>query len=457
MLAASRQYSSENDDVEISFSPLFVEGGTAPDLTLANRTAEGGTSSVLGACFNFANSIIGAGIIGIPYALMQCGFVLGILLLVSVAIIVYFSVVMMIDCGIRAQKYDLETLSRQLLGDRGYYLALFVMFIFGYGAQVAYLVIIGDTLPPVFDQFLGDTILSNRTFVMVLLAIFVILPLCLWRDLSALSWTSMLSVISDIAIVSIVILFSSSESKKQGTGLQLDSMPLYSSGVFAGIGAMSFAFVCQHNSFLVFKSLTIPSLDNWKYVASRSILFAFTLSLCLGLIGYLSFGTSTQGDLLNNFPSDHLPACFARLFLAVCMVFTFPLECFVARHCMFQIYHKLRSNSSSMFAFFQGSEFSGLSSDSTHSTTGLALNESESSTQEPSVILNDGHGHIDEATALEHITITLILWGSSLFIALAAHNLGVVLTITGQKNVPYFISYLVVVLAIFKQHWLCDI
>ena len=38
-----------------------------------------GKSSIFGASFNFVNSIVGAGIIGIPVAIKECGFVFGIL------------------------------------------------------------------------------------------------------------------------------------------------------------------------------------------------------------------------------------------------------------------------------------------------------------------------------------------------------------------------------------------
>jgi hypothetical protein len=97
----------------------------------------GATSSVMGASFNFINSIVGAGIIGIPYAIQQCGFVVGILMLALVAYLVDRSVVMLIDCGIKVGKLDYEDLSEHLLGWRGYYLSLMVMFMFAYGAQVS--------------------------------------------------------------------------------------------------------------------------------------------------------------------------------------------------------------------------------------------------------------------------------------------------------------------------------
>lgn len=51
----------------------------------------GRTSTVLGASFNFINSIVGAGIIGLPYAIKECGFFTGVFCLVMVAVIVNYS------------------------------------------------------------------------------------------------------------------------------------------------------------------------------------------------------------------------------------------------------------------------------------------------------------------------------------------------------------------------------
>ena len=49
-------------------------------------------SSIPGAVFNFLNSIVGAGIIGIPYAISVSGFATGIGLLVLVSFITIYSV-----------------------------------------------------------------------------------------------------------------------------------------------------------------------------------------------------------------------------------------------------------------------------------------------------------------------------------------------------------------------------
>jgi sodium-coupled neutral amino acid transporter 11 len=97
---------------------------------------------------------------------------------------------------------------------------------------------------------------------------------------------------------------------------------------------MSFAFVCQHNSFIVFKSLRHPTLPHWRQVASGSVGISFVLCLLLGVVGYLSFLEQTQGNILNNFPPTGAAVNAARGLLAFTMVLTYPLECFVTRHCL---------------------------------------------------------------------------------------------------------------------------
>ena len=54
-------------------------------------------SSILAASFNFINSIVGAGIIGLPFALYECGFVSGVLALLTVGCLTKLSVDMIIE------------------------------------------------------------------------------------------------------------------------------------------------------------------------------------------------------------------------------------------------------------------------------------------------------------------------------------------------------------------------
>lgn len=90
--------------------------------------------------------------------------------------------------------------------------------------------------------------------------------------------------------------------------------------IFAGFGAISFAFVCQHSSFLVYRSMAKGGVDRWASVTKWSVSIALIMGLTLALGGYLNFVNDTEGNILNNFSTEHKPASVARGFLAVTMV-----------------------------------------------------------------------------------------------------------------------------------------
>jgi sodium-coupled neutral amino acid transporter 11 len=54
----------------------------------------------------------------------------------------------------------------------------------------------------------------------------------------------------------------------------------------------------------------------------------------MALAGFLAFGSKTQGNVLNNFPSDNIMVNIARLCFGLNMLTTLPLEAFVCREVM---------------------------------------------------------------------------------------------------------------------------
>lgn len=89
---------------------------------------------------------------------------------------------------------------------------------------------------------------------------------------------------------------------------------LINSGVFQAIGVISFAFVCHHNSLLIYGSLKTPTMDRFARVTHYSTGVSMCACLVMALAGYLSFGEKTQGNVLNNFSSDNVMVNVARLY-----------------------------------------------------------------------------------------------------------------------------------------------
>lgn len=112
-----------------------------------------------------------------------------------------------------------------------------------------------------------------------------------------------------------------------------------STGIFQAIGVISFAFVCHHNSLLIYGSLKTPTLDRFSIVTHVSTSISLVACLVMAISGFLTFGSFTQGNVLNNFPSDNTLVNVARFCFGLNMLTTLPLEAFVCREVMFHYWY----------------------------------------------------------------------------------------------------------------------
>jgi solute carrier family 38 (sodium-coupled neutral amino acid transporter), member 11 len=102
-------------------------------------------------------------------------------------------------------------------------------------------------------------------------------------------------------------------------------------GIFQAIGVISFAFVCHHNSLLIYGSLKTPTLDRFSQVTHVSTLLSLVACCTLAVSGYVVFTDKTQGNILNNFPVNNTLINVARFCFGLNMFTTLPLELFVCR------------------------------------------------------------------------------------------------------------------------------
>jgi len=74
-----------------------------------------GQSTVTEASFNFINSIVGAGIIGLPFAVREAGLFLGIIMIIATGYLTDYSVRMLVDTAIKVKCNNYEDLCKVTL------------------------------------------------------------------------------------------------------------------------------------------------------------------------------------------------------------------------------------------------------------------------------------------------------------------------------------------------------
>ena len=165
----------------------------------------------------------------------------------------------------------------------------------------------GDTIPHVVRFVFPDlssvpvlSLFTNRQFIIVFCTIGVSYPLSLYRDIHKLSIASGLALCGMLIIVGSVMI----EGPHVSPLLKGDPSKRFSiiePGIFQAIGVISFAFVCHHNSLLIYGSLRTPTLDRFATVTHVSTVVSLVACSTMAISGYIVFTDRTQGNILNNF------------------------------------------------------------------------------------------------------------------------------------------------------------
>lgn len=175
-------------------------------------------SSVADAIFNFTNSIVGAGAIGLGGAIAISGGAISIALILFFGILTKLSLDLVIRLSITTPGAhgSYEDLAQVGLGTSGRILVMACKLFYSFGCLVAYIIVVKDNFAHGLQHLLYgdevtnngsylDSILQSEAWTTWVLASTVILPLCLLRDMTPLASLSVVSVFSMVAIVAIIV------------------------------------------------------------------------------------------------------------------------------------------------------------------------------------------------------------------------------------------------------------
>ncbi|GJE94466.1 amino acid transporter [Phanerochaete sordida] len=321
----------------------------------AKRTAGGG---LLDSVANMANSILGAGIIGLPYAVRQAGFVTGIILLVILCGVTDWTIRLIVVNAKMSGQNSYIGIMNHCFGPSGRAAVSFFQFAFAFGGMCAFGIIIGDTIPHVIRSVFPNlytvpvlSLLTKRQFIIALCTICVSYPLSLYRDIHKLSRASGLALVGMVIIVTSVLV----ESEHVTPDLKGDPakrFTVFGPGLFQAIGVISFAFVCHHNSLLIYGSLRTPTLDRFAKVTHISTAMSLVACCTLAISAYVVFTDKTQGNILNNFAANDTLINVARFCFGLNMFTTLPLELFVCREVIEQFFFSHETFNMQRHVFF---------------------------------------------------------------------------------------------------------
>jgi len=283
-----------------------VDEATNPSVSLESDL---NNASIFSCYCNLANTILGSGMLGLPYAFAHTGWVLGSLLIVLFGISSAFSLHTLALCAMtipgpssfyRVGHHAMPQLT--LVID-------FAVAIKCFGVATSYLIVIGDLMPDVMEHIGANAFWQDR-HVWVVIGFVLVAPLSCLRNLDSLKFTSFVSIVFVAFLTMLIVLYAcdvpgldpcadidasdTCVGDKGNFSLTMQTLRVLSIFVFG--------FTCQQNIFPVCNELRNRTPARVNIVIGGAIMTAISLYLIVASFGYSTYGDEVESDILVNYP-----------------------------------------------------------------------------------------------------------------------------------------------------------
>ncbi|KAF3329193.1 vacuolar amino acid transporter 1-like isoform X1 [Carex littledalei] len=249
-------------------------------------------------CFNGVNALSGVGILSIPYALAQGGW-LSMSLLLLLAVICYYTGLLLQKCmDSNSLVKTYPDIGELAFGQKGRIIVATTMYLELYFAAINFLILEGDNLEKLFPKvafnFAGLKIGGKQGFVVI--TSLIILPTTWLRSLSMLAYMSVGGVLASMVLM-VSVLWA---AVFNGIGFRQKGVVVNWEGIPTAVSLYAFCF-SGHSVFpTIYNSMQNPS----KF--SKVLLYCFavcTLNYAfMAVVGYLMYGQDIKSQITLNLP-----------------------------------------------------------------------------------------------------------------------------------------------------------
>ncbi|KAL6593366.1 hypothetical protein ACP70R_049021 [Stipagrostis hirtigluma subsp. patula] len=245
----------------------------------------------------------GIGILSVPFALSQAGW-LSLFIFIAIALICYYTGILLqrcIDSSSRIRSYP--DIGEAAFGRKGRIVAATLMYLELYLCAIDFLILEGDNLDKLFPAAsfrIGGHAKISGKHGFVLIASLVVLPTTWLRSLGKLAYISLGGVLASVVLIAAVVWVAASN----GVGFKPRGVLLKWTGVPAAISLYTFCF----SSHPVFPKIYTSMKDRKMFPKVMLVCFGVSV-LGYGLArvaGYLMYGESTMSQVTLNLPPGDL-------------------------------------------------------------------------------------------------------------------------------------------------------
>ncbi|KOC64133.1 Putative sodium-coupled neutral amino acid transporter 7 [Habropoda laboriosa] len=313
---------------------------TAPNPSSNGQTTRLGTNA-LSTIFLIVNATLGAGLLNFPQAFDKTG---GLITAIGTQLILLIfiaaALIILANCSDITNTSSMQDMFAKLYGQKSLFLCALCVTIYSFGCCLTFLIIVGDQFDRVLATYYGldycHTWYLARPFVTAITCSIFILPLCFFKTLNALSYTSSIGCITICYVVWLV--FYKNFTKVESPVNPMKIWPDNGFEVLQIIPVICFAYQSHMTAIPMYACMKERNIGKFTLCAILSMIICFTAYTLVGICGYATFGAGkVPSDILQGYTDRSVILLVAIIFIAIKNFTTYPIVLYCGRDALLSL------------------------------------------------------------------------------------------------------------------------
>lgn len=459
-----------------------------PPMHHPSRLTSTGTSAA-----SLVATMLGGGVLSLPYALSRAGVVLGIFYLFLATALNALSIEILFACSRKSGAISYEEIAEYTFGQRAKTICKILVLLMTMGGCIGYTILIRDLSVPLFESYVfGTQIFIKYTYFNTVIGfclVAIVSPLCFFTNLKALQFASKICMISICALICVLLvkLYMKYEvylgSETKGSSFNNTEKVSFISfdihDTFYSFPFMQVAFLCHFNALPVYTGLKMPTKLRIRKVIWSTVGSACVVYTIIGLAGYFfaynhkctakSSTTCVDGvpdNILNAFDLNDILIDFGRFCLLATVLLSLPLLVLPARHIFVSFFIKSSNTFDSLSQTEDDSDKESLEEPLLDSVSVVYEDSDVDSPEYHKAVLNkiadrrksllfivfgDSNGDSGNYKLIIHVLATIFILIVSLLLMILLPGIGFVWNITGS-TIGFFLAFTIPCAFYLKLH-----
>ncbi|XP_063982030.1 sodium-coupled neutral amino acid transporter 7-like [Diachasmimorpha longicaudata] len=325
----------------LSGEPLIDNTTELTEENPPQRASNNAGAGILGTIFLIVNATLGAGLLNFPLAFDKSGGAASSIIIQAILLVfIIASLIILAACSDITKTNSMQDTLAGLCGPKALVICGVCVTIYAFGCCLTFVIIIGDQFDRVLATFYGMDYCHHwflsRNFITTISCIIFILPLCFFKRLDVLSYTSSIGCIT-IIYVAWVVIYEGMRTIDYPKPTQV--WPKDATQALQIIPIICFAYQSHMTAIPTYACMKDRNIDKFTISATISMLICCGAYTLVGIIGYHTFGTGhVPSDILQGYTDKSVTLAVAIIALAFKNFTTYPIVLFCGRNSLLGLF-----------------------------------------------------------------------------------------------------------------------